>query len=205
MLEKLLNDVALYFDQGGYVMLPLLVTCILLWFALGYRVSALRRGSRRSVRVLIDRYRQGNGRMPRGVIDRAVAEGLRIANSPRSHLRRHLDEAFIPLQRELKRYSVLIRTLVTVAPILGLLGTVIGMIETFRSLSDPSLFSQSGGIAGGIAEALLITQLGLALAIPGLFINGFLERRRRAMEMELTQIKDILCSHQSRGDKEASA
>lgn len=202
MLENLLSDVVLYFDQGGYVMLPLLVTCILLWFALGYRVSALRRGSRRSVRILIDHYRQGNGRVPKGVIDRAVAEGLRIASSPRPHLRRHLDEAFAPLQRELKRYSVLIGTLVTVAPILGLLGTVIGMIETFRSLSDPSLFSQSGG---GIAEALLITQLGLALAIPGLFINGFLERRRRAMEMELTQIKDILCSHQSRGDKEASA
>jgi biopolymer transport protein ExbB len=83
---------------------------------------------------------------------------------------------------------------VVAAPLLGLLGTVSGMIETFRSLEDMALFSQSGGIAGGISQALFTTQLGLAVAIPGLIIKGHLDKKQRAIEMELAQIKDILCA-----------
>jgi biopolymer transport protein ExbB len=78
--------------------------------------------------------------------------------------------------------------------VLGLLGTVDGMIETFDSLGDMKLFAQSGGIAGGISQALFTTQLGLAVAIPGLIINGLIERRARLMLHELNQIKDILCA-----------
>jgi biopolymer transport protein ExbB len=76
--------------------------------------------------------------------------------------------------------------------LLGLLGTVIGMIETFDSLGDMSLFSQSGGIAGGISQALITTQMGLAVAIPGLIVNGALSRRQKNIEIELAQLKDIL-------------
>jgi biopolymer transport protein ExbB len=83
-----------------------------------------------------------------------------------------------------------------VAPLLGLLGTVIGMIETFDSLGDMSLFSQSGGIAGGISQALFTTQMGLAVSIPGLIVNGILSRRQKDIELELAQLKDILCAEQ---------
>jgi biopolymer transport protein ExbB len=83
-----------------------------------------------------------------------------------------------------------------VSPLLGLLGTVIGMIETFDSLGDMSLYSQSGGIAGGISQALFTTQMGLAVSIPGLVVNGILHRRQKDIELELAQIKDILCTDQ---------
>lgn len=183
-----------YFEQGGYVMPPLMLACVVLWFAIGYRASALKRGSRRSVRVLIDRYAGGKQHAPRGLIDGAVVEGMRIQRRNPPELRRFLDDAFAPYEAELKRYNTLIKTIVAVAPILGLLGTVNGMIETFDSLGDMSLFAQSGGIAGGISQALFTTQMGLAVAIPGLIVNGFLERKQRAMRMELAQIKDVLCS-----------
>jgi len=68
------------------------------------------------------------------------------------------------------------------------------MIETFDSLGDMSLYSQSGGIAGGISQALFTTQMGLAVSIPGLVVNGILHRRQKDIELELAQIKDILCT-----------
>ena len=80
-----------------------------------------------------------------------------------------------------------------VAPLLGLLGTVTGMIETFDSLGTMTLYSQSGGIAGGISQALISTQMGLAVAIPGLVVGRILDRRQRQIEQELEQIKDLFC------------
>ena len=76
-----------------------------------------------------------------------------------------------------------IRSIVIVAPLLGLLGTVIGMIETFESLQGSALFSQSGGIAGGISQALITTQLGLVVAIPGLLIGRRLDRKQDEMSL----------------------
>jgi len=77
---------------------------------------------------------------------------------------------------------------------MGLLGTVNGMVETFDALADQRMISQSGSIAAGISKALFATQLGLAVAIPGLFVNGALERRARETRRELEQIKNILCA-----------
>jgi biopolymer transport protein ExbB len=56
-----------------------------------------------------------------------------------------------------------------------------------------TLFSQTGGIAGGIAQALFTTQMGLTVAIPGLLMNSLLNRRQRQIEQDLTQVKDLLC------------
>ena len=68
------------------------------------------------------------------------------------------------------------------------------MIETFDSLGDMSLFTQTGGIAGGISQALITTQMGLAVAIPGLIVNGILNKKQNRLEIEIAQIKDYLCS-----------
>ena len=83
-------------------------------------------------------------------------------------------------------------TLATISPLIGLFGTVIGMIETFESLGEMSLFTQSGGIAGGIAQALITTQLGLLIAIPGLLFDRFLKRREEILQDDILQIKEII-------------
>jgi biopolymer transport protein ExbB len=57
-----------------------------------------------------------------------------------------------------------------------------------------SLFSQSGGIAGGISQALFTTQMGLSVAVPGLVIGSLLDKRQATMARELDQLKDILCT-----------
>jgi len=199
MFDELVNDFRLYFEVGGYVMPPLVLATVVLWFAIGYRFAALKRGNLRSVRRIIQKYPEGLDYPPRGVIEKAIEQGLQIARSHHGDLRRLLDDAFWPIERDVKRFHKLIMTIVAVAPLMGLLGTVVGMIETFDSLGDMSLFAQSGGIAGGISQALFTTQMGLAVAIPGLIIGGMLEKRAAVIRLELAQVKDILCASVQKG------
>ncbi len=190
---NLFQDVAGYLQAGGWVMPPLVLATLVLWFAIGYRFAALKRGSERDVRNLIRRF-DDKGKLPKGegVLVRALRKGLELRDRHLDDLRPYLDDAFFEEEKEIRRYARLIVTIVMAAPLLGLLGTVIGMIETFDSLGDMSLFSQSGGIAGGISQALITTQMGLAVAIPGLIVNGVLARRQKNIQIEQAQLKDIL-------------
>ncbi|MGD8358712.1 MAG: MotA/TolQ/ExbB proton channel family protein, partial [Lysobacterales bacterium] len=175
-----------------WVMPPLILATLVLWFSIGYRFAALKRGSERDVRNLIRRYEKGKVPKKQGVLVRALEKGMTLRERSVDNLRAYLDDAFFEEEKDTRRYNRLIMTIVSAAPLLGLLGTVIGMIETFDSLGDMSLFSQSGGIAGGISQALITTQMGLAVAIPGLIVNGILSRRQKDIEIELAQLKDLL-------------
>jgi len=194
MYNAIFQSLGDYIGAGGWVMPPLVLATVVLWFALGYRFAALKKGTVRNVRNLVRRSESGKMPHGNGVLVRALNKGLELKRSGQPYLRARLDDAFFDEEREIRKYHVLIMTIVLSAPLLGLLGTVIGMIETFDSLADMSLFSQSGGIAGGISQALITTQMGLAVAIPGLIVNGILFRTQKNMEMELAQLKDILCS-----------
>ncbi len=79
-----------------------------------------------------------------------------------------------------EKSKVLCQSLLTIAPLLGLLGTVNGMIETFSSLGTMSLHTQSGGIAGGISQALISTQMGLVVTIPALLFYRYTLRLEEA-------------------------
>jgi biopolymer transport protein ExbB len=89
------------------------------------------------------------------------------------------------LTRRLRAGAAVIVGIVATAPLLGLLGTVGGMIETFDSLGSMALFSKSGGIAGGVSEALFSTQMGLVVAIPGAIAGRLLERKSQAIELDV--------------------
>ncbi|MEM7708697.1 MAG: MotA/TolQ/ExbB proton channel family protein [Pseudomonadota bacterium] len=192
LMETILAELLAYVDKGGYVMPPLIVATVVLWLAIGYRISLLQRGNRRSVRILLSRAKKGKFTKAKGLIDRAVLTGVEVVRTHPTGARPYLDDAFSPYERDLQKYNALITSIIAVAPLLGLLGTVVGMIETFDSLGDMSLYSQSGGIAGGISQALFTTQMGLAVAIPGLLVKGFLDRQQSRLELELAQIKDLL-------------
>ncbi|MDA7542639.1 MotA/TolQ/ExbB proton channel family protein [Gammaproteobacteria bacterium] len=93
-----------------------------------------------------------------------------------SQLEDILAKATPPLEKNLS----VIKLLAAVAPLLGLLGTVIGMIETFQAITlfgtgDPKL------MAGGISQALVTTMLGLIAAVPLLFVHNILDSRSRAI------------------------
>ncbi len=199
-MNDFLDQFGGYMASGGWVMIPLLVSAAVIWFAIGFRFLTLRRGNRRSVRILVERYSTGYDRRPAGIVDHAARRAVEIAAQRLENLRRSLDAALSVHDVELQRFSTSIRAFVAAAPLLGLLGTVIGMIETFDSLGDMSLFSQSGGIAGGISQALFTTQMGLAVAIPGLLVGRVLDHRQHAFEDEIAKIKDIVCAMYEGGD-----
>lgn len=192
MGESFVDILRTYLDEGGFVMLPLVVGLLVLWYAIGYRFFTLQRGSRRTLRQLVSEYQTGRGHAPRGIIDRAARRAVATARRYPSHVSHVLDDGLFPFYQDVKKGRMMIAGIVTVAPLLGLLGTVTGMIETFDSLGDMSLYAQSGGIAGGISQALFTTQLGLSVAIPGVIVGRLLDRRQRRLEEELDQIKALL-------------
>jgi biopolymer transport protein ExbB len=198
MQQSILQEFLSYVEAGGWVMPPLIALMIVLWYAIGYRAMALQRGTGRGARSLLGKAekkaRKDKLLKGEGVLIRAARKGVALRNEGYVELRGFLDDAFSDEYREIQKFNVLITTIVMVAPLLGLLGTVIGMIETFDSLADMSLYSQSGGIAGGISQALFTTQMGLAVSIPGLIVNGILSKKQKDIELQLAQLKDILCA-----------
>lgn len=194
-MMTLFSQVTDYLSSGGYVMPPLLLITIVLWYAIGYRYSVIRNSRNKlDVRTLLANYFKNHWHEKKGIIENAIEEGVYIAHSGVKNARPYLDDSFWKYERNMAKYSALIKILVSIAPLLGLLGTVSGMIETFDSLQDMSLFKQDGGIAAGISQALITTQYGLAVAIPALLVNGMIEKRRKNILLELAQLKDILCS-----------
>lgn len=115
------------------------------------------------------------------------------------------DELFSALQQDkikLEKYNGTIAVTAAVAPLLGLLGTVSGMIETFRMMtafgsSDPEV------ISGGIAKALVTTELGLVVAIPALILNAVLSRKARHYYEELESFALVLSNDEPDVAKQA--
>lgn len=179
-------------QNGGFVMWPLVVGTIVLWIGIGYRAMLLDRGTRLPVRSLIRLYAQEPERPTHGFIDRAVALALTVRRRTAGDISKLLDEELFFLEERMSRYRPLVRTIVLVAPLAGLLGTVSGMIEMFRSLGDQTFYSQSGGVANGISQALFTTQFGLVIAVPGLIVGRLLDRKEDRMRDEILQIKEAL-------------
>lgn len=104
------------------------------------------------------------------------------------------DQLFLQLQQDrvhLERRLTAIAITASVSPLLGLLGTVSGMIETFRMMT---LFGSGNPevVSGGIAQALITTELGLVVAIPALVIHSLLSRRARRYYQELENFAILL-------------
>lgn len=180
-----------YVDAGGIAMGPLVVVSLVMWLLIVERALFFRRLHRKNMPLgkALDHIR-GN-RLPdpnvyRGVISLLVARFLKHRSNERLLDRFILDEMVLTINRSLNDHLALIGALAAVAPLLGLLGTVTGMIGTFDILS---IFGTGNakGMAGGISEALISTQTGLLVAIPGVYMKGFLERRARNLKQRVAR------------------
>lgn len=180
-----------YIDAGGTVIVALVLVSGLLWFGLIYRVLLIGKSALTPAEMIsrLDQNKSVDGPLA-AAAEAAVA--LAANTSTRAELQSGLRALRLGIQRGFSRYRVLVHTLIAIAPLLGLLGTVDGMIETFRSLGDMTLFSQSGGIAGGISKALLTTQLGLLVSIPGLLLGRMIDRREKVLVAQLYQLSDLI-------------
>jgi biopolymer transport protein ExbB len=119
-------------------------------------------------------------------LGRVLAAGKTLHADDIETLEMQLDEAILRELPRLTRGQSLVKLLAAVAPLLGLLGTVTGMILTFQSISlfgtgDPKL------MASGISQALVTTGLGLSVAIPLLFLHSLIASRSRVLIQILDQ------------------
>jgi biopolymer transport protein ExbB len=110
------------------------------------------------------------GRLLREARSTGTADGVSLAFSE------YKSDELEPFDRQLKFMKVCVNT----APLLGLFGTVTGMLATFAALASGSGGEQTmGDIAKGISEALITTEAGLVVALPGLFFHYYLSRKLR--------------------------
>ena len=110
--------------------------------------------------------------------------------SPNEVVAGHLEEALMHEVPLLDRSLWMLDTVITLAPLLGLLGTIIGMFHAFSVLDDVQ--NNPGAITGGIAEALIATACGLFIAMMGLVFFNWLNTRVRLIVHQLETIKVML-------------
>lgn len=180
-----------YICTGGVMMFPLMVVSVLLWGCIIYRLLILKQLYRRDLTAAQARTWVNDSTAlslePRG-LDAILVRSFVSMRSGEPALDRHLiEEAAAQVRSSLHQGLNLISILAAVAPLLGLLGTVLGMISTFDTIA---LFGNSNprAMAGGISEALVTTQTGLLVAIPGLFMRNFIQRRTAALELRLNAL-----------------
>ena len=188
-VDDFLSELLAIMQGGGLPMWILLGLAIMLWYALGYRLFLLRRGRAIPVRQRIKRVTRSSKRS-RDRLDHILSlavDARREADRSRASRRHFVEGALIDYRLRLARHRILIRTIVMVAPLIGLLGTVSGMIETFEALETNALFSQGSSISSGISQAMYTTQMGLLVGLPGLLIGRMLDRREKELADDLDQ------------------
>jgi len=189
---QIIFDIFDYFYRGGPLMVPIILISLIMWVLILLKLQ--------SVWAVNER-------------DMGIAEALEVVRerrlvedffgTPLCHVVGHFIESMSLVRRDnlallnsliareterLGRHINYIYALASIAPLLGLLGTVQGMISTFDAISIYGT-GNPRALANGIAEALITTQSGLFVSIPGLFMAGFLRRRIFLISQRLDEFR----------------
>ena len=185
-------------DRGGFIMVPLLALSVISIMLIVERIffwttvhrpgrarggarrlrelnTALRLGDRARVRELLASDRTPYGEVARLLLEHGAGDAVAM-------------EAVEVQRPKLDRFMVSLSTIVTAAPLLGILGTVIGIIRSFNLIGAPAEqpLTDPSAVSAGIAEALLTTALGLMIALftlfPYMFFRSQVERAMGRME-----------------------
>ncbi|MBV2131326.1 MotA/TolQ/ExbB proton channel family protein [Pseudomonas sp. MAP12] len=124
-----------------------------------------------------------------------LAAGLANSKHGRDIMKECIEEAAARVIHDLERYLNALGTIAAIAPLLGLLGTVLGMIQIFSGFMGSGM-SNAPVLAGGISTALITTAAGLMVAIPALFFHRYLQRRVDelvvGMEQEAIRLVEVV-------------
>lgn len=130
-------------------------------------------------------------------LGRILAAGLSNSRHGRDVMKDSIVEAANQVIHEMERYLAALGVIAAITPLLGLLGTVIGMIQVFNNIMLEGT-GNAGNLAGGISQALITTAAGLTVAIPAMISHRFFLRRMDAivvtMEQEAVKLVDALHS-----------
>lgn len=123
-------------------------------------------------------------------LGKILAAGLTNRNRDRAVIRESIEDTGRHVVHELDRFIGTLGTIASLSPLMGLLGTVFGMIRTFNAITTSGI-GNPASLAGGIAEALITTAAGLTVAIPALLAYKYLRGRVQTLvvQMEKEAIK----------------
>ena len=143
---------------------------------------------------LLNRLAQGS------LLARLFAVGLKNVRSSREVMKESLEEGGRVVAHELERFLTTLGTIASLSPIMGLFGTVIGMIEIFGAQGGPGMTSNPAQLAHGISVALYNTAMGLLVAIPSVIFYRHYRAKVDALvvEMEMQAVKLVEIVHGER-------
>jgi biopolymer transport protein ExbB len=187
------------FASGGVVMWPILVvltvgiTVIVERFL--FIISENRSREPEVVAKMLESLEKGDINAALAIGKKSSDAVAKIVTYSLTHVDSHSNAFFRAASQELARYQQGMATLdtcITVAPLLGLLGTVTGMMRTFGSLGTGDIGAAAGQITGGVAEALIATMTGLFIAIICLFPYNIMNARTEQMKQEISDASHAL-------------
>ena len=192
-------------QAGGWLMLPIILSSIIAAGIVAERLWFLQR-DRVIPPTLVGQVRQriAAGQLDAGFIaalressplGRVLAAGLATRDQPREVIKENIEDTGRHVVHELERYLNSLGTVAGIAPLLGLLGTVFGMISVFTAIAVHGT-GNPGVLAGGISQALITTAAGLSVAIPALvgyrYLRGRVEELVVFMEQEAMLLVEVL-------------
>ncbi len=198
-IEETKETLLEHIQKGGPVMYPIfvlggaaLLVALYKWIFLAF----LRKPSQKRIRALLDavaehdeKAAKQNVKVIKGPVGKMLSCAIEHLKEPRELIEEVMYEKVLATRLKLERFLPFIAISAASAPLLGLLGTVTGIINTFKLIT---VFG-SGDVktlSGGISEALVTTEFGLIVAIPSLLLHAFLSRKARHVidEMEKAAI-----------------
>jgi len=199
------DSVVHIFKKGGPIMWPLLTVSILAMGAVFERsiflIAERNRRDPKALKHFFEAVRTGDMKQALHISSGSKFYVLRTLGYALRHMETSLASALMFAQKqEIKRFQAgisILDTVITLAPLLGLLGTVTGMMGSFSLIGGE--LSAPGAITGGIAEALIATAFGLGIAITALvpfnILNTQVEKARVEIESAATEMELLLQPH----------
>jgi len=198
---------------GGWLMAPIIACSVIAVAVIFERLWVLRRRRVLPPNLVARVWQlQKNGQLSSQQIDvirrssplgRILAAGLINRRHSREVMKESIEEVGRQVVHELERYLNTLGTIASIAPLLGLLGTVIGMIEVFAAIVGAGV-GNPGELAGGISKALITTAAGLSVAIPAIiahrYFGGLVDRLVVDMEEEALKMIEIMQGQRERDE-----
>ena len=192
-------------QAGGWLMIPILLCSVIAAAIIIERTWTLRRKKVIPAKLLTGIWKllssdaltdQHIAEIENGSpLGKVLAAGLINRHLTRDLIRESIEETGRHVVHEMERFMSTLGTISVITPLLGLLGTVIGMIRVFTAITVVGV-GDPGQLAGGISEALITTAAGLTIAIPSLIFHRHLRRRIEdlvvAMEQEAMKLVEFL-------------
>ncbi|MEM9621803.1 MAG: MotA/TolQ/ExbB proton channel family protein [Pseudomonadota bacterium] len=192
-------------QAGGWLMVPILLCSVVaaaisverLWSLQRTRILPKNLLAQTWTGVKQDEFDQQRTRDLRvaSPLGHVLAAGITNAKRGRDIMKEAMEEATQQISHDMERYLTALGIIASIAPLLGLLGTVVGMIDVFDSLMAEGA-GNANVLAGGISTALITTAAGLSVAIPALMFHRFFLRRVDELvvdvEMESSKLVDMI-------------